>query len=187
MNRRLRAISARSSARPNSPKSTIRSGGVSRARRACARRSGAAASRSDGPELMTIRRRVDAFGKCSQQLGECRLRPSPKRVAGTDMRDDQLVRRLRCRSSPGAPATRRSAAGSGDISTASRDGSVLAARPAVDRLQQVPLVDDRMPWRAARAGGSTVRVYIQLRPWTSYPIRCRAPLASVSQLLRGPP
>ena len=55
------------------------------------RRCGRAASRSDGPELSTIRRRGRAGRERRDERRERRFGPSPERVAGADVHDDQLV------------------------------------------------------------------------------------------------
>ena len=55
-------------------------------------RDAAAASRSDGPELSTIRRPASRR-QPGRPGGKCRLRPASERIAGADMHHDQLVSR----------------------------------------------------------------------------------------------
>ena len=117
-----------------------------------------AASRSDGPELSTIRR-----------SGEAAASPATRAVnAGSGHRRNGLPA-LTCAtisSCSGAmpaacsrAAMRASAASSRAISTASRPGLRSAAGPPLDRLQQVPLIDDRMPLAERTRPRHRVRVH----------------------------
>jgi hypothetical protein len=109
----------------------------------------AVAARSDGPELRTIRRRV---------LGDERFRPAPERVAGADVQHDELVagvdtRRRQPRRHPFVRV--------GDERHFHRVvlRVAAAARPAGDRLQQVPLVGDRVPRPQLRRAVRHARVH----------------------------
>ena len=142
-NSRLRPINALSSCRSNSPRSTIRSAAApSRPRASAAIRD--AASRSDGPELNTSRRR----GRPRRQR-RGGLRETLRASAGTGCPRSRGARSARRRPPTPARASRAaiawSAAGSSAISTRSRAGSRRSARPPRDRLQQIPLVGDRVP------------------------------------------
>ena len=123
-----------------------------------------AADRSDGPELRT-RRRVRDGGQAGN---ECGRRPPPAN-AGTGSprsRGRQSNRdRRRRRQTASRAATRRSAAG---VRPPSRrrhvPGRVRRPDPALDRLQQVPLVDDGVARPELARTRRPLLVYIQPRP-----------------------
>ena len=61
-------------------------------------------------------------------------------------------------------------------------------RPSIPGSPRADPTGSRTECRGRRSRGRwTTRVYIQRRPWMSYPIRSPAPLAHVSHALRGPP
>ncbi len=177
-------MSARSSARLNSPNSSTRPRSSPSACRAAAaiRR---AASRSDGPELRMIRRRSDP-------------RASPAMSVANDGSGHRRngFPALTCATISSCPGTtpascrrrsmRAAASASGVISTASNAGwGPPPGQPSTASSRSHWFTTE---WRRRSAlGRATERVYIHVRPWTTYPIRCRAPVASASQALRGPP
>ena len=121
MNSRLRSMSARSSARSNSPTSTTRSAaGPSHRRASAAIR--AAAGRSDGPELRTIRRHGDPLAsaetsRVNAASGQRRNGlPALTWITTSSCADVIPQSSSRC-------ATRASACASPAISTESRAGS----------------------------------------------------------------
>ena len=183
-NSRLLPISALSSCRSNSPRSTMRPAAApSRPRASAAMRD--AASRSDGPELNTSRRRgfpaASAAAVSAKNASGHRLNGLPALTCRTASSSSGVTPARASRS-----AIRASAAGSSAISTRSR---VSSAAPPV----HPGIASSRSHWfttecRGRRSRGRwTARVYIQRRPWMSYPMRSPAPLAHVSHALRGPP
>ena len=103
-----------------------------------------AAARSDGPELSTSRRFGRRGGQPGDQADEGRLRPAAERVTGADMNDDD--RRV------SLDARRRQLGGRARLGGRVRGHAhrVLRrirrhGRPSVDGLEQVPLVQHRMP------------------------------------------
>lgn len=161
MNSRLRSMSALSSARSNSPKSTTRPpSGPSNRRASAAIR--AAAARSDGPELRTIRRHGDApasaeTSRVNAASGQRRNGLPALTWITTSSCADVMPQ------SSSRSATRASAWASPAICTASRAGSGSPCG-------QPSIASSKSHWfrteclaRSVR-GRATVFVYIHVRP-----------------------
>ena len=183
-NSRLSPTSARSSCRSNSPRSTTRSRSApSRLRAAVAIRT--AASRSDGPELSTIRREVPRAASVvtrSAKKASGHRRNGFPALTWTTITSSAAPTPARSR----RVRMRASALASSAISTASRSGSASSRGRPGSASSRSHWFNTECRGRRSRARG-TIRVYIQARPRMSYPMRSRAPLAQVSHALRGPP
>ena len=100
-----------------------------------------------------------------------------------DVDDDRSARRPRRRRAPAAPRLRcRLRVDRHFHRRVRRVGGGDAKR-----CEQIPLVFDRVPRRAARAAARTRRVYIQARPGDVVADPVGAPLSHVSSDARGPP
>ena len=95
------------------------------ATRACAA-TASAASASDGPEVMMMRRARIVGGELRRHLGERRRRPAAERIAGADVQHD------RCGADSPTPAAARRAATRAAASAST--GITTGSRGAVGRL-----------------------------------------------------
>ena len=183
-NRRLRPTSDLSSCRSNSPSSTMRSAEGPRRTRA-SRAIRAAASRSDGPELNTIRRRGPPRASAAAV--------SAKNSSGQRRNGFPALTCIITSSSVSATPARASRSRI-RVSASGSSAMVIRSRARSGRPPDQPgMASRRSHWfsteclgRRSRARGA-IRVYIQPRPLMSYPIRSFAPLAQASHALRGPP
>ncbi len=184
MNRRLRSTSARSSARSNSPISRTRSAAAPSDWRAAAPIR-AAASRSEGPELSTIRRCGELAAKPDTSVANAGsghlLNGFPALTCTTTSSSAGATPAASSRRS-----TCRAASTSIRISTPSRSGEgASVGHPSIASSRSHWLTTECR--RRNARGLGTARVYIHVRPGISYPIRVGARESHASQALRGPP